>query len=153
MCVSIWIDNQTVNNAQASGDTSLIAEAGAPFCMSGDRTYCILVRTHAAWYVDGEGWRNGNYPPEGDSIGRPMLNFFKRQVGDETGYWFKMFIPKAVVFSAIEDVDGHCCEAMIDSDLHRLTYTDLDRMKWDMITGRAEPEEEIEGKFAKMWLR
>jgi hypothetical protein len=146
-----WIDNETVEQALVSGDLSSLIESGVQFCMSPDRAYCVLIRDHAAWYVEGEGWRDGNYPPEEDAVGRPALNFFKRQMGDEQGFWFKIFIPNSVTIGGLTSVNEQFCELAVGSYQCRIAYNSLDGLMWDIMTGNAEPEEEIEATFSKIW--
>ncbi len=58
-----------MHNAQSAGDMTSLEESGVQYCMSPDYTYCIVIRDHAAWYIEGEGWRDGNYPPKDSEPG------------------------------------------------------------------------------------
>ncbi|WP_339727782.1 hypothetical protein [uncultured Gimesia sp.] len=149
--MSLWIDNEVVNKAQKNGDFSAIIESGVQFCMSPDRKYCILVRDHSAWHVEGEGWRDSNDPPENEESGRQMLNFFKCQIDSEIGIWFKAFIPQDEAIRDIESVDDECCEVIIGSERHRIYYTKIDGLMWDLMTGNAVTEDEIKTTFSKIW--
>ncbi len=80
-----------------------------------------------------------------------MLNFFKRQVGEESGFWFKVFIPKAVTVGRITGVDKEFCAAMINSERRVLSYTRIDQLMWGCMTGNAESEQDIKAKFEQIW--
>lgn len=149
--MSLWIDNEAVSKAQVSGNLSAIIKSGVQYCMSPNRKYCILVREHSAWHVEGEGWRDANNPPENEESGRQMLNFFKLQNNSEIGIWFKVFVPQSMIIREIKSVNGECCEVIIGSECHRLSYSRIEDLMWDVMTGNAEQEDEIETTFSKIW--
>lgn len=146
-----WIENSVIENALKTKDFLILENAKVPFCLSGDKVYCLLIREHAAWYIAGKGWKDGNYPPDGKGSGRFILNFFKVVTKSKSGFWFKVFIPLSLPILKIEGVNENYCEATFGSKQHRLNYNKIDSLMWDVMTGNAETEEKIELIFAKVW--
>lgn len=146
-----WIDDDSVKYAQATGDLSSLLASGVQFCMSPDRTYCVLIRDHGAWTVEGEGWLDANRPPEDAASGRAMMNFYKRQSGGDQGFWFKIFVPNAVKIHGIVGIDANSCEVATDSGQRRIAYDRLGHLMWEVLTGKPQPEKKIEASFAKLW--
>lgn len=149
--MSRWISDEQVNRAQETGDFSALEANEIPFCMSPDRTYCILVRDHAAWQIEGEGWREGNYAPGQDGEGRCVINFFKCQRGDDTGFWYKTLVPTAVRIVGLRSVDSTCFEVATENASLKAAYSRLDGLMWDLMTGNAQTEDDIEAAFAGIW--
>lgn len=115
--------------------------------MSPDRHYCVLIRDHASLYIEGKGWRDSNYPPKINETGRAMLNFYKKISDEGPGFWFKVFIPNSVIISGLKDVDGKYCEITTGAEQWQIYYKKLKGLMWDVMTGHAQSEEDIENTF------
>ncbi len=141
-----WIEDKIVNQALKEESKKEIEKTGVKFCISNDFQYCILVRKHHAWEIEGEGWRDRNLPPELDDTWRWTLNFYHFEKATKNSWWFKMFVPLKYKIVKIEQVDD---EYKIITDLEIIigkfsSYYILSR---NVLTGNAETEEEIERKF------
>ena len=143
----VWIEDQIVENALKAGDTHIVDEAIVKYCMSNDNTYCVVIREHSAWYVDGDGWNEGNFPPKKGEEGREMLNFYKKQVGDDNGFWFKVFIPSSVKIIELKTISNDKYVIKTDKDQYELNYNDIDGLMWDLMSGTGVEEDEIESNF------
>ncbi|MEZ4222602.1 MAG: hypothetical protein R3B13_16800 [Polyangiaceae bacterium] len=105
----LWIDDDAVRHVMESGDDNDLVRSSVPFCLSLDNTYCVLVREHDAWLDPTDGWRDANATPPLGRHGRLVLNFYKKQLGEEPGLWFKTFVPLREGEPRIARAGKHAC--------------------------------------------
>ena len=146
----VWLEFDTVAEAQQSSDTAPLVAAGILWCMSNDRTYCVRVREHSAWHVEGRGWYYANCSPNTPGSGRPRMNFFKLQRGEEIGFGFRAFVPRKVSLSSLGTIDDDRFEIVTDTGSFPLRFEDLEGLMWSVMTGTGEKEKQIEASFAAM---
>lgn len=146
--MTLWIEDDVVYDALGSGNDGSLLASGVPFCVSEDRRCCVLVREHSAWLVRGEGWRDANSPPGLGEQGRLVLNFYRAQQDECTGVWFKAFVPirEGLVELALAG-ESSCTIRGAVHELH-LRFDGIDRLMWQLMTGHAQPEEEIERLYS-----
>lgn len=147
----MWVDDDDVEAALKTGNEQPLKESGVRYCLSKDRRYCVLIRVHDAWYTEGDGWRDGNFPPRAGRKGRRALNFYKRQLGDDEGLWFKTLVPESVEIREMQASDEGHLDAVLGTSSRRLTFSRIDDLMWDVITGKGQEEHEIEAAFEMLW--
>ena len=76
-----------------------------------------------------------------------MLNFYKKQVGDDNGFWFKVFIPSSVKIIELKTISNDKYVIKTDKDQYELNYNDIDGLMWDLMSGTGVEEDEIESNF------
>ncbi|MDF1699926.1 MAG: hypothetical protein P1V36_02025 [Planctomycetota bacterium] len=145
-----WIDDAAVRHAQETVDPGALLAAGVPHAMSPDGRYVVLVRDHAAWHIEGEGWRDSNSPPEAGAEGRPVLNFSELPVGDDAGLWFKTLLPASVAQLEFAAVDAEHCLLGTASGTHPLSYRRFGEVMLHVATGNAQSEADLERAFERV---
>lgn len=149
--MSTWIDDDSIREAMGGDDLSALEESGMLYCITPDKLCCLFVREYDSWYIEGEGWRCGNYPPESNDSGRLKIVFLKRQSGKDIGFGFNAFIPKSINISNIELEDDDRFVVTIDSKKRYVSCNRALGLHIDLMTGNAQPEAEIENKFEMIW--
>lgn len=140
-----WIDHQEIENALKKKSISELTKSGVVFCVSDNYEYCILLRKHSAWCVPSEGWRDANEPPS-DNSGRWVLNFYKLNSISKAYDWFKLFVPEKYPLTSINAM-GDFYHLVCDHRTVIGKFSAFDSLMWDLMTGNAETEIEIERKF------
>jgi hypothetical protein len=136
-----WIDNEVVENALKNKSKIDLEKSGVQFCVSDDFKYCILIRRHSAWEIKKEGWRDANEAPKQGETSRWVLNFYKKGSS-----WFKMFVPMKHNITKIES-KGKKFRIITKGETISGIFSSHDNLMWDVMTGNAEKETEIESKF------
>ena len=79
-----WISNDVVQNALRSKQVVELEKSGLIYSISDDFEYCLIIREHNAWQINGEGWRDSNEPPQNNLDARRVLNFFNYNPSKKT---------------------------------------------------------------------
>lgn len=145
-----WVDDAQVLEALRSRDVTALASSGCRYCVSNDWKACVVIRSHVAWHIKGEGWRDSNRAPKADEAGRDMLNFFALPAGKDPGIWFKCFLPLRVQVTSLR-TDSDCYVLEAGAAVYRASFADLGRLMWDIATGHAEREADISSAFKAIW--
>lgn len=144
--MSTWVTDDEVIEAMQSKSAELLIDRRIKFCMSDDFQYCVVLKEHAAWQVTDGGWRYGNYPPEENEGGRPVLSFLHSKQLTKAGFVFRAFVPQKHAVTLLENnMDSYRIKT--ESEIFEGKYGFLEKLMWDVVLGWAEPEEEIEKKF------
>lgn len=144
--MNIWIENDEIIEALKTKSAQNLINKKAIFCISKDFEHCVLLRKHAAWEISGEGWRDGNYPSKQGGDSRWILNFFYHNHQRQNGFWFKMFVPLNKNIVSLKS-ENEFFKIITDSMVLSLPYSSFEKLMWDVMSGEAEAEKEIEKKF------
>lgn len=135
-----WIENELIEDALKSKSLINLEKSGLKFCISTDFNYCILARRHHAWETE-KGWREANEAPTDKKLSRWVLNFYKKDSS-----WFKIFAPLKYNIKKIE-ADGEKFKIITETETIIGNFASHDALMWEVLTGNAEKEAEIEKKF------
>lgn len=151
---SRWVDDDAVWAALRTGDLAALEAAGVLYCMSSSGQHCIVLRQHAAWHLEGQGWRDGNYPADEDAKGRLVVNFFFQPIQGEPGGWFKAFVPASVHPVRLSRTAAGCCTLeSVDGIARTISFDRFEEVRWDLMTGNAQEEGDILSRFNEIWDR
>ena len=140
-----WITNEEIIEALKNKDLKAISNLN--FCVSGNFDTCLFVRQHEAWEIPNEGWRDNNSKPSPDSKTRDVLNFIQLsqdEIIDNT--WFKVFIPEKLGEIQLS-TDSNYFQIKHNQGIIKGEFSNVSSLMWDLMSGNAEPEKEIEEKF------
>jgi len=144
--MSTWIETEHVEQAMTGQSIAELEAGSLTYCLSKSAGYCVLIRAHSAWLTD-EGWRDANVAPDTAEEGRLVINFFKLRKNGKTGYWFKIFVPVSEKKITLESIDDQSFCIQSNGKKSFVQFSSLDRLMWDVMTGKDEPESEIEMKY------
>lgn len=149
-----WIENEKVFEALEKKSKPFFNKLGNQICFSRNYDYCLLLRNQSAWFIDNQGWRDSNKKPEKNENGRLILNFYKMDKENGQKTWFKIFVPmKFIKDCEVETLDNGKYKITSSNGFELIgKYENFDSLIWDLMTGNAEMETEIENKFNKIGI-
>ncbi|MEL7471107.1 MAG: hypothetical protein AAFN27_21825 [Pseudomonadota bacterium] len=149
---SRWLTEESVRAAMRAQSTRPFASGSHHHCLSSESRYAVLVREHAAWVVPESGiqkWRYGNFPPKRPADSREIVNVFKLSSTDGPGYWFKTILPTDVRITDLRTTPNTISEFCLEMDrsTHLISWSDLDKLMWILMTGEAQSQADIVENF------
>ena len=143
-----WIENEKVFEAMKNKSSTFFDELSNWISVSDDYNFSILIRNHKAWFIEDQGWRDANEITTNPKDGRLIINFFKLERDNGNTKWFKAFIPiKFTDNCTIQSLNNNRYKISSSNGKIIGSYEKFDSLMWDMISGKAEKEIEIENKF------
>ncbi len=140
-----WIKKDTIFDKLKCKSKTFFDNLGDNACVSKDYDYCLLLQVNEAWFIKNEGWRDSNSKPKQDKKGRLILNFFS--IENESENWFKIFTPLKFESYKLKTVDENSYQIITDDGVINGLFKNFESLMWDLMTGEAELEIEIENKF------
>ena len=145
-----WVDNEEIFDSLRNKSNTLFNKLEDQVCVSENFEYCLLIRTHEAWHVENQGWRDSNNKPDNKDNGRLILNFFKVDKNDGIESWFKIFLPLKYNDYKLLAIEKNNYKIITGNNEIVGKFDSFDSLMWNFITGNAEQETEIEYKFIKI---
>lgn len=140
-----WIEKDIIFDKLKHKSKTFFDNLGDKVCISKDYNYCLLLQINDTWFIENEGWRDSNSKPKEDRKGRLILNFFC--IDDESENWFKIFTPLKFKNYRLKTIDENNYQILTDNGFINGGFKNFDSLMWDLMTGKAESEIEIENKF------
>lgn len=145
-----WIDNEEIFNSLRDKSNTLFNKLGNQVCVSENFEYCLLIRSHVAWNIENQGWRDSNNKPNEKDNCRLVLNFFKIDRNNGIESWFKIFLPLKHKDYKLITIEKNNYKIVLENNEIIGKFDSFDSLMWDLMTGNAEQENEIENKFNKI---
>lgn len=139
------IENDVIYEKLKQKSKDFFNEIGDNICISDDFEYCLFLQNNDSWYIENEGWRDSNCKPEKDEKARLVLNFFR--INGENKNWFKIFVPLRFKNYKLKTMDNNSYQILTETEPINGLFKNFDALMWDLMTGNAETESEIEEKY------
>ena len=149
--MTVFITGDEVATALEKSTIAPLETAGIPFAVSPDFRFAIYVLNHKAWHIDNEGWRSMHAPPSDDEGRKKLWVIYLPEESGLRSTGFEVFIPLAEPILSLSS-SAVAFEIQTSKRLGQLSYDRLPGLHWELITGHAQPEKDIEASFSKLFL-